>query len=292
MARAAAGAALAAGVAALALVGLLLHRTPGPVAPTGAGVLASPGTGRSSFPAPPSRAVVFAREDGPYALALAVLPGRAQVSVVGPRGTGVDGLSFRIDGAAAQRCGAGCYAAPATPPVDVRVGSTTWRVDVPASAPDATAIVALAGRVWRSLRSLAFSERLASDAKHAVESTWRVAAPNRLAYHVAGGYDGVIVGARRWDRAPGGRWVESPQTPVRQPVPVWQSAVDAHVVSQTGATARITFFDPRTPAWFEIAVDLRTMRTFDMRMTTTAHFMHETYRSFDAAAPIVPPTSK
>jgi hypothetical protein len=286
---AAAVGALAAGVTALALVALLLHRTPGPVALTGSGVLASPATHRSSFPAPPSGSVVFAREDGPYALALAVLPGRAQVSVVGPQGTGVDGLSVRIDGAVAQRCGAGCYARPARPPVDVRVGSTTWRVDVPDRAPDATAIVARAGRVWRALHSLAFSERLASDAKHAVESTWRVAAPNRLAYHVAGGYDGVIVGGRRWDRAPGGRWIESPQTPVRQPVPAWQSAVDAHVVSRSGTAARITFFDPRTPAWFEITVDLRTMRTLQTRMTTAAHFMLDTYRAFDAAAPITSP---
>ena len=289
---AAAIAALAAGVAAVAVAAILLRRTPGPVPLTGSGAppAAAPSTPR--FPAPPAGAVVFAREDGPYALALAVLPGRAQVSVVGQQGKGVSGLAVRIDGAAAESCGSGCYTGPAASPVDVRVGSTEWRVDVPAGAPDASALVARAARTWRALRSVAFSDRLASDASHAVESTWRAQAPDRLFFHVEGGYDGVIVGSRRWDRAPGDRWIESQQTPVRQPVPLWQSAVDARVVGQSGTAWRITFFDPRTPAWFAITVDRRTLHTLDLRMTTTAHFMHETYRSFDAAAAITPPTSK
>ncbi|MGH2934575.1 MAG: hypothetical protein ACRDL2_08690 [Gaiellaceae bacterium] len=291
---AAALAALAVGVAAVALVALLLHRTPGPVPLTGSGAptaAAAPAPSTRSFPAPPAGAVVFAREDGPYALALAVLPGRAQVSVLGQQGTGVSGLAVTIGGAAAKSCGRGCYTRPATPPVDVRVGSTTWRVDVPPRAPDASALVARAARTWRALRSLAFSDRLASDASHAVASSWRAQAPDRLAYHVERGNDGVIIGSRRWDRVPGDRWIESQQTPVRQPVPLWQSAVDAHVVGETGTAWRITFFDPRTPAWFAITVDKRSMHTLDLRMTTTAHFMHETYRAFDAAAPIAPPAT-
>jgi hypothetical protein len=145
--------------------------------------------------------------------------------------------------------------------------------------------------VWRSLRTLAFYDRLASDPAHAVVSTWRAVAPDRLAYRIKGGYAAVIVGRRRWDRAPGGRWVESAQTaPVKQPVPVWQSATDAHVVGATPTTWRITFFDPRTPGWFAISVDKRTHRALDLRMTATAHFMHERYGPFDAPLEVVPPT--
>lgn len=289
---AAALAALAAGVAAVAVVAILLRRTPGPVPLTGSAAPPAAAAAPERFPAPPAGAVVFAREDGPYALAVAVLPGRAQVSVVGQQGKGVPGLAVMIDGAAAESCGLGCYGGPATPPVDIRVGAVAWHVDVPPRAPDASALVARAARTWRALRSIAFTDRLASDASHAVASTWRAQAPDRLFFHVESGYDGVIIGSRRWDRAPGGRWIESPQTPVRQPAPLWQSAVDAHVVGQTGTAWRITFFDPRTPAWFAITVDKRTLHTLDLRMTTTAHFMHETYRAFDAAAPIVPPTSR
>ena len=242
------------------------------------------------FPAPPAGAVVFAREDGPNALALAITKSFVQVSVVGPQADGVSGLAVTVNGTATTACGAGCYRAPVSKALlDVRVGATRWRVTVP-PVRDATALVARATHVWRSLRSLAFSDRLGSDATHVVLSNWRAVAPDRVAYVIPGGYSAVIVGGKRWDRAPGGRWIESPQTArLRQPVPVWQSATDAHVVGETGKAWRITFYDPRTPAWFEITVDKRTMRTLDLRMTTTAHFMHERYSAFDAKLSVVPP---
>lgn len=291
--------ALAAGAVAATLAALLLSHTPGPVPLTGGSIpaavpaAASPAPAAPGFPSPPAGAVVFSREDGPDALALAVLPGRAQVSVVGQQGTGVDGLSVTVDGTRARPCGQGCYAARATPPIEVRVGRTAWHVDVPARAPDASAFVARATRTWRSLRTLAFSDRLGSDATHVVDSRWIVVAPDRLSYTIPRGAQGVIVGGRRWDRStPTGRWIESPQTaPLHQPVPLWQSATDAHVVGQTRAAWRITFFDPGTPAWFEILVDRRTFRTLDARMITTAHFMHERYGPFDAPLAVRPPTS-
>lgn len=237
--------------------------------------------------------MVFSREAGPDALALAVFPGRAQVSVVGQQGTGVDGLSVTVDGTRAGPCGRGCYAAHAAPPFDVRVGSTTWRVDVPSRTPDASALVARATRTWRALRTLAFSDRLGSDATHVVDSRWIVVAPDRLSYTIPHGAQGVIVGGRRWDRStPTGKWIESPQTArLTQPVPLWQSSTDAHVVGQTKAAWRITFFDPRTPAWFEVVVGKRTFRTLDAEMITTAHFMHERYGPFDAPLAVRPPTS-
>jgi len=41
---------------------------------------------------------------------------------------------------------------------------------------------------------------------------------------------------------------------------------------------------------FEITVERATMRTLDLRMVTTAHFMHERYRSFDAPLSVKPPS--
>lgn len=289
--------ALVAGVAAIALVALLLHGTPGPVsaAPVQVPAPAAPAPRPvNRFPAPPAGAVVFAREDGPYALAVALTPSIVQVSVVGQQADGVSGLAVTVDGARTTACGAGCYRTPlpAGRRLDVRVGATHWLIAVP-RARDGSGLVARAARTWRSLHSLAFSDRLGSDAKHVVFSTWRAVAPNRLAYVIRGGYRAVIVGSKRWDRAPRGRWIESPQTAeLRQPVPVWQSATDAHIVGETRTAWRITFYDPRTPAWFEITVDKRTMRTLDLRMTTTAHFMHERYRAFDVPLAVRPPTSR
>jgi hypothetical protein len=297
--------ALGMGVAAVVVSMLVLQRTPGPVsaapvAPAAAPVSAPAGP---AFPSPPSGAVVFSREDGPDALALAVVPGKrpvGQVSVVGGQGRGVDGLSVSLGSTRATPCGPGCYRAtlPSAHPrsVDVRIrggdASMRWAVPMPATwpPPDASNLVARAGNVWRSLHSLAFFDRLGSDAAHVVVSHWVAVAPDRLAYRIPGGPSAVIVGGKRWDKMPGSRWIESPQSlPVRQPVPVWQSATDAHVVGETAKAWRVTFFDPRTPAWFDIAVDKGTLRTTDLRMITTAHFMHERYGSFDAPLAIIPP---
>ena len=297
---------LAAGAAAVALAVLLLHGTPGPAQVGSSAPVASQAPARSAspprtsgFPAPPSGAVVFSREDGPDALALAIVPrgGRvlAQASVVGQQGTGVNGLQVSFGSVAATTCGAGCYRATLPRPraIDVNVARTHWLVALPSPWPprDASTIVTRAAHVWRSLRTLAFYDRLASDPVHAVVSTWRAVAPDRLAYTVRGGYDAVIIGGRRWDRAPHGRWEESAQSlPVRQPAPVWVSARDAHVVGETPSMWRITFYDPGTPAWFAIVVDKRSLHTLDLRMTTTAHFMHERYGPFDAPIAVTPPS--
>jgi hypothetical protein len=308
-------AALAAGVAAVALVAELLSRTPGPAPAAALPAAAAPAAthGPARFPAPPPGAAVFARADGSNVLALAVRPkGRSllfQASVLGPRGTGVGGLgvsfAFQRSTAAATPCGAGCYRAvlpvsgrPQAVLVTVRGGpaSTRWRLVLPGSWPpaDGTALMARAGRVWRSLRSLTYREHLASDPSHAVTSVWRAAAPDRVAYDIKGGYSSVVIGGRRWDRAPGGRWVESSQSsPIRQPVPFWASVADARVLGSERLRGhevwRVSFFDPKTPGWFEAAVDKRTLHTLELSMFATAHFMHDVYGGFDEPAGIRPP---
>ena len=151
--------------------------------------------------------------------------------------------------------------------------------------------MARAGRVWRSLRSLAYVERLASDAANRQTSDWVVAAPDRVSYSIRGSGGGIVIGMRRWDRStPTGRWLASQQTAVlTQPVPFWVGVSDAHVLRSAGATWIVSFFDPRTPGWFEATVDKRTGHTLELRMFAAAHFMHDSYRSFDHAPAIVPP---
>jgi hypothetical protein len=291
----------------------LLHRTPGPVGATTTTVLQTPATSQAKgFPVPPPTGAVFTHQDGGTVLALAAAPsGRhldLQASVVGQTGRGTSGLgiTFAAAGhrATATACGAGCYRATLPSAgvhaidVVVRGGGvdTTWHQALPTPwpAPDATAIVANATRTWRSLRSLAYVEHLASDPTHAVTSRWRVAAPDRAAYQVAGGYAGVIIGGRRWDKAPGGKWIESPQSAlITQPVPFWVSFRNAHLIGTAAVGGRpawvVSFFDPKSPAWYRILVDKRTWRTLRMQMMTTAHFMHDSYSAFDRATPITPP---
>jgi hypothetical protein len=292
---------------------LLLRPAAG--APAAAALPASPAAAAPSasrFPAPPPGAVVFSRQLGSDGLALGVVPRHrrvlAQASVVGPQGKGVSGLAvtFEVQGAtkAATPCGAGCYRAtlaakgrPASVTVVLRgAQSAHWRVALPTTwpPPDGAALLARAEAVWRSLRSLSFSETLASGTGHVSVSSWRIQAPDRVAYDVQGGWSGIVVGGTRWDKAPDAkRWISSSQTRLTQPVPGWVKVTDAHVLGSTTVRGRpawrVSFFDPGTPGWFTVLVDKTSLRIYQVRMTATAHFMRDDYRSFNATPAIVPP---
>lgn len=315
-------AALCVGVAGVVIVAVLLQRTPGPEAAVTAASVASTHPAQSTqsttstrngFPSPPPSATVFMHQDVGTVLALAVTPARGalelQASALGPTGRGTGGLrvSFTVAGRTADGvpCGAGCYRASVSAPADpsavvVEVSGrgldTTWDQPLPPvwPAPDATALVEHAGRVWRSLESLGYVEHLASDPKHAITSVWRIAAPDRVEYQVLGGYGGIVIGGRRWDRAPGGRWVESVQSDVlTQPVPTWTKVTNAHLLGSGVVRGQpawiVSFFDPTIPAWFKVALAKSTGRSLDVHMMATAHFMDDAYGQFDRARPITPP---
>jgi hypothetical protein len=264
------------------------------------------------LPGPHAGAVVYSRELGTNALALGVVPQHgsvlAQASVVGPQGRGVSGLAvtFAVQGKtkAATACGAGCYRATLAttgrpPGVDVVLHggqSAHWHVALPTTwpPPDGAALLARAGAVWRSLRSLSFSESLSSGGGYIALSTWRIQAPDRIAYQVRGGWAGVVVGEKRWDKGPGAkRWVSSPQTRLTQPIPGWVKATDAHILGSTTVHGRpvwrVSFYDPGTPGWFTVLVDKSSLRIYQVRMTATAHFMRDDYGGFNTTPAILPP---
>jgi hypothetical protein len=304
---AASAALLAAAVASLLIAGLP-HTRPEQAVPVPAG-----------FPSPPNGAMVFARQDSAHVLALALNSKdqrlSLQASVVGPDGLGVAGLplEFAISPGAGRvvrtrgaACGPGCYAATATAAAPRRVSVTIGRgaeprrfeFVLPHAWPhtDAGALVRRSGRVWRNLKTLVWRERLASDSRHAIRTVYRVVAPDRLSYQVAGGAAAVVIGHRRWDRdAPTGSWQRSAQQPpVRQPAPFWSAIRNAHIVATPTVRGhrawRITFFDPRTPAWFTVVLDRQSLRTLDLQMVTTAHFMHDVYGPFNEPLRLRPPT--
>jgi hypothetical protein len=309
------------GAVALAalIAGLAVLLTRGGSAP-GTGltptVLAPPAA--ATFPTPPRGAFVMARGDGSDVLALAVVPNASgavlQVSDVTSEGVGATGLhvSFAVSSGdrtatgTARACGAGCYRASVALPgrpdvVSVHIGrgarDTTWKVPLPASWPakDASAIVARATRTWKRLKSLRYHERLSSDPRHSVTSSWQIVAPDRLAYQIRGEGQAVIVGEKRWDRQPGAGWVETSALRLHQPTPFWVAATDAYVVDSATIRRRpvwrVSFFDPRTPGWFLAAIDKKTYRTLDVHMTAVAHFMHDAYSGFNTSIKIEPPAS-
>ena len=62
---------------------------------------------------------------------------------------------------------------------------------------------------FRNLRSFRAENHLASDAKHAVDTTYVVQAPDRLSIDVHGGLDSRIIGFHRWDRQAGQATVDA-----------------------------------------------------------------------------------
>jgi copper transport protein len=263
-------------------------------------------------PPPPPDAVVLGGEDDDVAVGLAASPrGKrlaVRVTALGPDGDGIDNLRVRVAGSTAEPCGAGCYARtiplPAPPrTVDVRlegagVKPATVRFTLPRRwpAPAAAGLVTRANRTFRGLRSLVIREHLASSATNAITTTYRVAAPDRLAYSIAGGPKAVVIGGTRWDKLPGGRWERSQTEPLKEPEPFWGS--DPRTNARLLGTARLdgravevaSFYDPRLPAWFVLSIDPGTGRMLALRMTAQAHFMRHRYTGFDRPVRIVPPS--
>ena len=312
--------ALAAGAAGVVVSVLLLRSVPGPAGGTAGadapaaspaeapavpgGRIATPSD--PGFPSPPPGALVLAREAGRDALALAVADGFVRVSVLGPAGDGVRGLEVSLQFGRGylqptDSCGAGCYQLETQglpdSPVTVRLGGDAYRFELPSlPAPDGGALVARAEETWNGLKTLVWHERLASSPTNVLHTVYRAVAPDGLEYTTAGGSAAVIIGGERWDSsAPGAPWHRSEQDPpVRQPQPFWARAEDVHVLGggRVGgrSVARVSFFDPSTPAWFEASIDPESGRTLTLDMTAAGHFMHHVYGPFDAPFRLAPPT--
>jgi len=311
--------ALAAGLGAAVFVVTLLQGLP-PVAtpatssaaaPTPAATTAPPSVNAASFPTPPRGSIVLGSEAGPNALGLAVVPGKRsvglQASVIDPNGAGVKGVAVRFDvrgsrsaTVTATACGAGCYraTAPVARPraVTVAVGARRVEFAMPTlwPSPPATKLVEQATRVYKSLRTLVIHDSL-GDGHVRLTTIYRIVAPDRLTYSIRNGGDAVIIGDARWDRPAGSsRWIASVQTPITQPTPYWVEIEDAHLLGTVAFAGRpawkVSFFDPDTPGWYTLVIDKATLHTMEMLMTAHAHFMHDTYGSFNAPLKIVPPT--
>ena len=217
-------------------------------------------------------------------------PHRLTAIVLSSAGGGLSGLGVRFlpAGATAVPCGSGCYSAPlaarGTVTVEVRGLGPVRRATfaLPASAPAADGLVRRAARIFHALGGVSYRERLASDATHVVVSRWRIERPNRVFYAIPGGAEGIVVGARRWDRdTPTGHWRASAQTPLTQPATQWETSTNAHVVARGRDTVTVTFADPSIPAFFSVVFDRRTLLPRVLHMTAAAHFMTDRYTGFD-----------
>ena len=253
-------------------------------------VAATVASGPPPLPAP--KLVVQAKEAGNDAVALAVGAPGEQVTVLGPDGQGVNGLTVKVNGVKAGSCGSGCYGAfaPLGRSATVSVNGDRLTFAIPARPRPAAALVARATRRFRALRSAGYVERLASSPRNKVVSDFTLERPDKLEYRIRGGASGIIIGAHRWDRAPGRPWVESGQSPLLQPEPIWAGHfTNAFLLETTPTTYVVAFMKPLGPTWFTVRLDRKTLLPRDLRMTTAAHFMTHRYTKFNAPPRIKPP---
>lgn len=254
--------------------------------------------------------VVLAAQDNDLAVGLALTPRSgdkvdARATVLGFNGP-QSGLNLSFNREHATACGPGCYGATVSGPpkrLAVRLSGPghplkTLHFTGPAQwpAPAALDIVRRSEAAINELQTLVVRSHLASDAKHAVTTTYKMVAPDRLAYVNTDGSASVIIGNRRWDRsAAGAKWRSSPQVPaLRQPAPFWPPGItNARVLRSDRVGGKpawvVSFLDPATPAWFTAWIDRASYRTLRLEMVATAHFMRDRDGPFDAPLRVEPP---
>jgi copper transport protein len=273
----------------VAAVGLLTDLRPGRDRVAQAAVTSAKGPP----PLPDPGMVVQAREAGDYAVALGLRASRARVFVLGQDGNGINGLAVAINGSTAGSCGAGCYESTlptVTQRVRVTVGGTPLVFRTARHARTADEILARATRAFRALRSVDYVERLASSLRDKVVADFTLERPNRLEYRIKGGASGIIIGSRRWDKVPKGKWIPSGQEPTPQPEPIWAGhATNVYVLRTTPSAYVVSFFKPVGPVWFTVRLGRRTLLPSDLRMTAAAHFMTHRYTRFNAPRRIKAP---
>ena len=218
-------------------------------------------------------------------------------------GLGVEFSSPAGPTVAGRPCGPGCYRAPApmASPAGVSVtikrprGPVTASFDIPPEWEPAGNTVRRLSETFRSLRSVAYDEHLDSGDGEVLDTRWTMAAPSRLSFAIRNGAEGIAIGSRRWDREPGGEWVESRQTPIMVPEPPWGTrATSASLIGRETIRGRpVSIVSFRSgegiPIWFTVWVDDETFRPLKLKMVSAAHFMTQRYLSFDRPDQIVPP---
>jgi hypothetical protein len=136
-----------------------------------------------------------------------------------------------------------------------------------------------------------YSESLTAGLGVTVRTVWTEVSPDRLSYVIAGGAKAIVIGERRWDLSPPDtQWQESASVVLPMPTPAWGNVVtNARLISKNPKTLVVSFLDPRSPAWFTVTLDRKTLHPVQLQMVAAAHFMHQRYTAFNAPLTIAPP---
>lgn len=217
-------------------------------------------------------------------------------------------VAARVAAVEQQACGRGCWAIRTrrrldTLVVDVAGGGRTFRARLPirwdaAANRRATRVLVAAERTMRRLRSVRQIETVTSGPGTFARTSYRLQAPDRMAFVTDRGVRTVIIGDRDWFRTAGTPWERSPE---RRPAPFrtrtwfrWTPFSDtARLLRERTEDGRrvaeLALFDSGTPAWYRLTIDRATRRVLRARMIAGGHFMSQRFAAFDAPVRIRPP---
>ena len=205
-------------------------------------------------------------------------------------------------------CGAGCVrfafaGTPAVISVAVAERGRTYTVALPATwrasgTARARALLDRAQTTMRSLHSIRQVEDVTSGPGTFARTTYRLLAPDRLAYTTDRGVQGVTVGARQFVRVPGGTWQV---TPTAADVPFRTAswfrftpyATAVRLLGEHTAGGRriaeLALMDPGTPVWTRLTVDEGSGRVLRDALVLPARLVTHRNAGFDAPVSISEP---
>jgi hypothetical protein len=245
--------------------------------------------------APPRGAFVEARRAGRLVVGFALRGRVATVTLIDPSGKAPVGVDVAIDGPPGRDCGPGCFRSRVSGrAVVVRVDRTSLRFEAPARPRAAAGLLRRAGQVFERLRTVVVDERVATFPSGRQRSHIVYRAPDRSSTLVVGGSDAesigkhtIVIGTRRWERVRGGRWAVSVQPEARVPRMPWSADTrNAHF----DGSREITFFDPRSSAWFRLVLDVRTARPRRLVMIAPGRVVSDRFTQVGGSIRISAPT--
>ncbi|MFB7190657.1 copper resistance CopC/CopD family protein [Streptomyces sp. NPDC056230] len=310
---------LVAAVTAVAVASALVGY---PDPPRAATVAAEQAAGRPPLAALAGRpAAAVAAGAGPYVLGWSLSPPRpgrvrVELTVVGAQpGDGLRDATFtahRTDGTTSVRtglrpCGFGCFTGTATvtsagrwtTAVSVRGnrGPATATRSLPLPAPDGRADFARMLTAMGRLHSLRMDETLrGSTTGPAVLTHYRFAAPDAMAYSIAGGGSAVLIGPDSYHRdGPAAHWQhDRGGFPFGWPTAFYRSefqpAAAIRVLRADSEVVELSFVRSDITAWFTLDLDPHTFVLRAMHMRAEGHLMDDTVTATDQPISIRPPT--
>jgi hypothetical protein len=214
----------------------------------------------------------------------------------------------RMLGAKTDPCGVGCWRfalaerARAVAAVFEEKGKK-FRASVPGTwhrsgNSEAKRLLERAQGAMRRLRTMRKEERLTSGPGTFVRTLFRMQAPHRFTYEASSGGRSIVIGRRQWTRTVGEAWQARPfggSATFRTDgffrwTPYARAARMLGVYSGPARrVADVALFDPATPVWYRLRIELSTERVLKDRMITKAHFMDRRYLAFNRPVDIQPP---